>query len=224
MLHESKLVSSTSELDLTIGDPAPPRQPEGITVRAIHLTAGDDPVQIGARLRSSRVAQGLTLEQLAQASGLTKGFISRVERDDTMPSVPTLVQICHALSLPVGALFEEPDVQHVALADAPRMNMGGSGADERLVTPRAEERVQVLRSSVNPHGTGGEELYTVSCTVESLHVIAGEVTVQFAGAETQLAAGDTLTFPGLTPHTWRAGPDGCEMVWILVPAAWSGSA
>ncbi|MBL3699642.1 helix-turn-helix domain-containing protein [Leucobacter luti] len=192
-------------------------------MRAIHLSAGDDPVRIGAKLRASRAAQGLTLEQLAQASGLTKGFLSRIERDDTMPSVPTLVQICHALSLPVGALFEEPDVQHIALADAPRINMGGLGTDERLVTPRAEERVQLLRSTVEPHGSGGDELYTVSCTVESLHLISGEVTVRFADRETQLAAGDTLTFPGLTPHTWRAGAAGAELVWVLVPAAWSGS-
>ncbi len=198
-------------------------QEEGESVRAIHLSAGDDPVRIGAKLRSSRVAQGLTLEQLAQASGLTKGFISRVERDDTMPSVPTLVQICHALSLPVGALFEEPDVQHLALDDAPRINMGGIGADERLVTPRAEERVQLLRSSVEPHGTGGEELYTVSCAVESLHVIAGSVEVRFSDRVAELAPGDTLTFPGLTPHTWSAGAEGAEMVWVLVPAAWSGS-
>lgn len=192
-------------------------------MRPIHLNAGDDPVRIGAKLRSSRAAQGLTLEQLAQAAGLTKGFMSRVERDETMPSIPTLVQICHALSLPIGNLFEEPDVQHVALADAPRINMGGIGADERLVTPRAEERVQLLRSTVEPHASGGDELYTISCDVESLHLISGSVTLIFSDRETGLAPGDTLTFPGRTPHTWRAGAAGAEMMWVLVPAAWSGS-
>ncbi|MFF8819392.1 MULTISPECIES: helix-turn-helix domain-containing protein [Leucobacter] len=192
-------------------------------MRPIHPTAAETQVQIGAKLRSSRQAQGLTLEQLAAASDLTKGFISRIERDETMPSVPTLVQLCQALSLPIGSLFEEPDVQLVGLADAPRINMGGIGADERLVTPRAEERVQVLRSSVEPGGSGGDELYTVSCDVESLHVVAGEVGVQFADREVTLAPGDTLTFPGRTPHTWRAGEAGAEIVWILVPAAWSGS-
>ncbi|KIP51595.1 helix-turn-helix domain-containing protein [Leucobacter komagatae] len=192
-------------------------------MRPIHPTSAETQVQIGAKLRSSRQAQGLTLEQLAAATDLTKGFISRIERDDTLPSVPTLVQLCQALSLPIGSLFEEPDVQLVTLADAPRINMGGIGADERLVTPRAEERVQVLRSSVEPNGSGGDELYTVSCDVESLHVVAGEVDVRFSDRTTTLAAGDTLTFPGRTPHTWRAGDAGAEIVWILVPAAWSGS-
>ncbi|MGO2140399.1 MAG: helix-turn-helix domain-containing protein [Leucobacter sp.] len=192
-------------------------------MRPIHPTAAETQVQIGAKLRSSRQAQGLTLEQLAAASDLTKGFISRIERDETMPSVPTLVQLCQALSLPIGSLFEEPDVQLVELAGAPRINMGGIGADERLVTPRAEERVQVLRSSVEPGGSGGDELYTVSCDVESLHVVSGVVEVRFSDREVTLTPGDTLTFPGRTPHTWRAGDTGAEIVWILVPAAWSGS-
>jgi len=193
-------------------------------MRPIHPTAGDAPVRIGARLRASRLAQGLTLEQLAQAAGLTKGFISRIERDETMPSVPALVQICQALSLPVGNLFEEPDIQRVALPEAPLINMGGVGAIERLVTPRAEDRLQVLRSSLDPNASGGDALYTVNCSVETLHVVSGEVEIVFSDRSERLSPGDTVTFPGRTPHTWRAGASGAEAVWILVPAAWSGSA
>ncbi|WP_017792163.1 helix-turn-helix domain-containing protein [Leucobacter salsicius] len=192
-------------------------------MRPIHPTAGTDPVLFGAKLRASRLAQGLTIEQLAQAAGLTKGFVSRIERDDTMPSVPTLVQLCQALSLPVGALFEEPDVQLIELAHAPHINMGGTGADERLVTPRSEQRVQVLRSSLSPRASGGAKLYTVNCEVESIHVISGEVELVFADRRTALSTGDTLTFPGRTPHTWETQEAGAEVMWILAPAAWSGS-
>ncbi|MFD5600951.1 helix-turn-helix domain-containing protein [Leucobacter sp. NPDC058333] len=193
-------------------------------MRAIHPTADLDPIRIGAKLRSSRLAQGLTLEQLAQATGLTKGFISRIERNDTMPSVPTLVQLCQALSLPIGNLFEEPELQLISLEAAPAINMGGTGADERLITPRSEDRVQVLRSSLEPNASGGDQLYTVNCNLESLHVVSGELDIQFADRQVSLSPGDTLTFPGRTPHTWRAGAHGAEAVWVLVPAAWSGSA
>ena len=193
-------------------------------MRPIHPTAADTPVLIGAQLRSTRRAQGLTLEQLAQATGLTKGFLSRIERDETMPSVPTLVQICQALSLPIGSLFEEPDTQLIKRADAPRINMGGIGADERLVTPRSEGAVQMLRSTLSPHANGGDALYTVNCEVEALHVVSGSVEVVFADRRVPLTADDTLTFPGRTPHTWTTGSEGAEVVWVLVPAAWSGSA
>lgn len=193
-------------------------------MRPIHPTAETADVRIGAKLRSSRLAQGLTLERLGAATGLTKGFISRIERDDTMPSVPTLVQLCQALSLPIGALFEEPDIQRVALETAPRINMGGHGADERLVTPRSEDRLQLLRSSLAPHSGGGDALYTVNCSVESLHLVSGSLTIRFSDRQETLSPGDTVTFPGRTPHTWSAGAEGAEAVWVLVPAAWSGSA
>lgn len=193
-------------------------------MRPVHPTAAAAPVRIGAKLRASRLAQGLTIEQLARAADLTKGFVSRVERDETMPSVPTLVQLCQALSMPIGQLFEEPDVQLIPLAAAPAINMGGTGADERLVTPRSEDRVQVLRSAIGPGASGGDALYTVNCSVETLHVITGELEVVFADRRVPVSAGDSLTFPGRTPHTWHAGTSGAEIMWILVPAAWSGSA
>lgn len=192
-------------------------------MRPIHPTAADAPVQIGAKLRGARHAQGLTLAQLANSSGLTKGFISRIERDETMPSVPTLVQLCQALSLPIGSLFEEPPLQLVRRADAPRVNLGGVGVDDRMVTPRSEDRVQILRSALEPHSNGGEELYTISCEVESVHVISGEITILLPDRQVVLSADDTLTLPGRLPHTWRAGEDGAEAVWVLVPAPWSGS-
>lgn len=193
-------------------------------MRPIHPSAGAGTVQIGAQLRASRLSQGITLDQLARASGLTKGFISRLERDETMPSVPTLVQLCQSLSLSIGSLFAEPEIQRVTHEDAPRINMGGKNVDERLITPRSEDRVQVIRSTLAPNAHGGEALYTVNCNVETLHVISGHVTVRFTSREEALSPGDTLTFPGITPHTWRTDEGGAEIMWTLIPAAWSGSA
>ena len=46
-------------------------------------------------------------------TGLTKGFLSRVERDMTSPSVASLITLCDVLSISVGSLFEAPDVQVV---------------------------------------------------------------------------------------------------------------
>lgn len=193
-------------------------------MRPVHPTASDDRVRVGSRLRASRRAQGLTIEQVAEATGLTKGFISRVERDETSPSVATLLTICQVLSLSVGSLFEAAQTAVVALADAPRINMGGTGAVERLLTPRGQSRVQVLRSTLEPGADGGAELYTVNCDVEVVHVAVGELTLRFPDRVVELATGDTLTFPGREPHTWHnPGTGRAEIIWTLVPAAWSGS-
>ncbi|MEU0989503.1 helix-turn-helix domain-containing protein [Streptomyces sp. NPDC005953] len=193
-------------------------------MKALHPKPSALPVRVGARLRACRQAQGLTIEQVAAATGLTRGFVSRVERDETSPSVATLVTLCQVLSLPVGSLFEDAEIEVVHLADAPHINMGGRGVTDRMITPRAQSRVQVLRSLLEPGADGGEDLYTINCEVEVLHVISGELTVFFTDRTLPLAPGDTLTFSGREPHNWRnAGTSVAEVLWTFVPAAWSGS-
>ena len=193
-------------------------------MRALHPAPSTLPVRVGARLRASRQAQGLTIEQVATATKLTRGFVSRVERDETSPSVATLVTLCQVLSLPVGSLFEDAATEVIRLEDAPRINLGGHGVVERMLTPRSQSRVQVLRSLLEPGADGGNELYTINCDVEVLHVITGELAVMFTGRTETLTAGDTLTFPGREPHNWRnLGAGAAEVIWTIVPAAWSGS-
>jgi transcriptional regulator with XRE-family HTH domain len=193
-------------------------------MRPIHPSADSIGTPIGAKLRSTRIAQNLTLAQVAESSGLSKGFLSRVERDETSPSVATLVQLCQVLSLPVGALFAEPEIQRVTRSDAPNINLGGVGVTELLMSPRGESRVQLIRSSLAPGAHGGHELYTVNCDVEVLHVITGSLTVRFADRSVRLDAGDALTFPGREPHSWHAEGDApAEVCWVLSPAPWSGS-
>lgn len=181
-------------------------------------------VSIGPKLRATRLAQGLTIDQLARASGLNKGFISRVERDATSPSVATLLALCQVLSLPIGALFEPPVHDVIRLADAPKINFGGSLVDDRLLTPRSEGGVQVLRSTLAPGASGGAEFYSIACEVEVLHVIQGGVTLRFPQHDVELTAGDTSTFGGRQPHTWlNSTSEQSEVLWVIVPAAWSGS-
>ncbi|MGX2998828.1 helix-turn-helix domain-containing protein [Streptomyces sp. JNUCC 64] len=193
-------------------------------MKALHPTPSHGPVRVGARLRACRKAQGLTIEQVAAATGLTRGFLSRVERDETSPSVTSLVTLCQVLSLPVGTLFEDADTEVVRLDTAPHLNMGGHGVVDRMVTPRAQSKIQILRSHLEPGAHGGERLYTINCDVEVLHVVSGEVAVRFTDRTETLAAGDTLTFSGREPHTWHnSGPGPAEVTWTFVPAPWSGS-
>lgn len=193
-------------------------------MKALHPKPSALPVRVGARLRACRQAQGLTIEQVAAATSLTRGFISRVERDETSPSVATLVTLCQVLSLPVGSLFEDADTEVIRLDDAPQINMGGRGVLDRMVTPRGQSRVQLLRSRLEADANGGDDLYTINCDVEVIHVIEGEVTVLFTGRTETLTAGDTLTFSGREPHNWRnSGHSVAEVLWTFVPAPWSGS-
>lgn len=177
-------------------------------------------VPIGARLRNARLARRYTLEQAAQLAGMTKGFLSRVERDLTSPSVASLVTLCQVLQIEVGSLFEAPRTSLIKLADAPVVDMGGTGIDERLVTGRQERSVQMLRAVIQPGGAGDAEPYAIDCELEIWHVVSGALDVTLHDATHRLEAGDTLTFPGREPHTWRNAADGESVViFTLIPVA-----
>lgn len=183
-------------------------------------------VRIGSRLRAARKAHGYTLDQLASASGLTKGFLSRVERDETSPSVASLITLCEVMSIEVGSLFSAPEVALVRRGDAPAINLGGTGVTEQLMTPRTQSHLQLVHSTIEPGGHGGKDLYTINCEVEVVYVLKGSIEMLFSDRTQKLATGDALTFSGGEPHTWTNASTsrGAEVVWVLIPAPWSGSA
>lgn len=180
--------------------------------------AGD--VRIGGRLRAARQARGLTLEKVAEATGLTKGFISRLERDEVSPSVASLVAVCAVLAVRVGELFETPATSVVRASEGRRINFGGRNVQEYLLTPGTQTQVQAIHSTIAARGGGGEELYSLDCDVEFVYVVRGELVVTLTAESVHLYAGDAFTFPGREPHTWRnARSDAdCEVLWVLVPA------
>src|SRR4051812_26798746 len=194
-------------------------------MRPLPVSPTADGTRLGARLRAARKAHGYTLEQLATAAGLTKGFLSRVERDETSLSVASLITLCEVMSINPGALFAAPDVDLIRRESAPAINLGGTGVDERLMTPRGQSQVQLVRTTAQPGATGGPELYTINCEVEVAYVVKGSIDVLFAGRRERLEAGDALTLRGSEPHTWEnpSSSRSAEIVWVLVPAPWSGS-
>jgi transcriptional regulator with XRE-family HTH domain len=64
-------------------------------------------MKIGAKIRRLRKLRGLTIEELAANANLTKGFISQLERDLTVPSVLNLKQILDVLGIQLSAFFSD---------------------------------------------------------------------------------------------------------------------
>lgn len=190
-------------------------------MKALPVEPSNAPVAIGPRIRAARQARRMTIEQVAEATGLTKGFLSRVERDLTSPSVASLLTLCQVLSISIGDLFTAPAIKLTRWNAAPAVHLGGQGITERLLTPRTERRVQLIRAAIAPQGAGEMELYSVDCEVEVLHVARGRFELIFANETMELTEGDTVTFPGQEPHSWRNPADAEAVVlWTLVsPAA-----
>lgn len=186
-------------------------------MKALPVEPSNAPIAIGPHIRAARQANRMTIEQVAESTGLTKGFLSRVERDLTSPSVASLVTLCQVLSISIGDLFEVPETHHTRWKDAPHVSLGGTGIVERLVTARSEKRLQVIRAVVEPHGRGEVELYSVDCEVEVLHIVTGHFTLILTHEQYELGTGDTVTFPGREPHSWtNPWDEEAVVLWTLV--------
>ena len=72
-------------------------------------------MDIGSKIKELRMLNGLTQEELADRSELSKGFISQLENDVTSPSISTLEDILQCLGTTLSEFFarEESPVQRV---------------------------------------------------------------------------------------------------------------
>ncbi|NRQ32600.1 helix-turn-helix transcriptional regulator [Nonomuraea sp. NN258] len=177
---------------------------------------------IGPRLRRVRQERRLTIEQLAKATGLTKGFLSQVERDQANVSVASLLRICEVLGIRVGELFDEDQFGLVPAGERPALHFGGSGVRDLLLTPRSNRRIQVIHSTVAPSGNSeddAEPAYRTISDAQFIHVLNGEFEITLDGRRYHLRAGDSLTFSGRERKSWRnpAGED-AELLWMLTPS------
>ncbi|MGH3024446.1 MAG: helix-turn-helix domain-containing protein [Gaiellaceae bacterium] len=166
----------------------------------------------GPRLRALRRERGLTIPQLAEAAGLTNGFISQLERGLTSASLSSLARIAAALGVRVGHLVDGiPEGAHKTLT------LGGQA--HVLLTPSEEARFHVTESRIEPGGTGGEDLYTLPADVELVYVVEGTLELRVGDETHEIAAGESFTYSPRDPHTWRNPSDSQETIvlWLAVP-------
>jgi transcriptional regulator with XRE-family HTH domain len=188
---------------------------------------GDQPadvpgvVRIGAALRGARLAARKSMAEVASEAGLTKGFLSKLERDLANVSVASLMRLCDALGISVGTLFEPSKGEVVRAAMRPPINFGGTaGMREYLLTPSGERRVQAILSDIEPGGGSGDEPYRLPADVEFAFVLSGILEVTVEGCMVTLQTGDAFTFAASSPHAFRAVPAAgpARVLWVVSPA------
>lgn len=145
----------------------------------------------------------MTLEDVAQATGLTPGFVSDVERDKAAPSINSLLALCDVLGLTVGSLFDGSGAAVVRRDRRRPVRFGGSGVDDYLLSPNSQTRFQAILSEMRPNATGSEELYSLRADEVFVMVMDGEVMINLNGAETHLLKDDCMTYDPRVLHTFR---------------------
>jgi transcriptional regulator with XRE-family HTH domain len=163
-------------------------------------------VRIGGRIRGLRHARGLTLVQLASASGLSHPFLSQLERGLARPSIGSLERIARALSSSQVELLTDDDAAcddpAVVVTRADEGSRGGFAEGEgRLLLPGAGRPFRPIEF-VGENTHWGDAY--VHAEDEFVHVIEGRVQIELDGTVHELGPRDSAYSMGGTPHRWRS--------------------
>ncbi len=177
-------------------------------------------MNIGKELKSIRVSQGMTLEELSNKCGYSKALISRVETGSVSPSLTSLMKMVSSLGLKLHDLFtsiERGQASVVRKGEGRKFYTEGESSTEFLAENIATKKMEPIKITA-PSGyvTGDEPL--VHYGEQFLFALSGRVEVT-AGDETyKLGAGDSMYLAAGTPHTWRnVGKDAAEIISVVTP-------
>ncbi|MET3291023.1 UNVERIFIED_CONTAM: transcriptional regulator with XRE-family HTH domain [Brevibacillus sp. OAP136] len=156
-------------------------------------------MDIGSTIRAIRKRKGITIAQLCEGTGLSKGFMSHVENNKTSPSIATLESIANFLNVPLPYLL---------LAKEERMNIVRK--NERTFSTYGKDRITVEHLSTEgglrlslieiPVGYPRENDMSMHPGEECHFVLKGKVLAQQGEDEAVLEEGDTFSWQSCVPH------------------------
>jgi len=65
--------------------------------------------EVGKRIQQHRINKGLTLQELSEKTGLSKGYLSKIENSEKAPPVSTLINLAKALNIGISEIFGETE-------------------------------------------------------------------------------------------------------------------
>ena len=158
------------------------------------------------RLKLLRKKLGITLEVLAEKSGMTKSYLSKVERGLNTPSISAALKLARSLNVNVEELFAEdaPNQARYSLvrSDA-RQPLAGSAGGYSVLTGQIGQR-SMLPFLMSPPMEFSDSTFKEHLGEEFLFVHEGRVEVDFMSERVLLERGDALYFNAQTPHRLRS--------------------
>lgn len=174
---------------------------------AIDQKADDGGVstELGVRLRTRRKQIGKTLQQVADETNLTVGFISQIERNISVPSLASLYNVAKALETSIDSFLSQAPLRHHSIAshnnERPLYTVGSTERYYEFLERGFPEAMLNAALTHVPPGYASEVM--IHEGEEFLYVVSGEMVYEVDSDIYYLKAGDTLHFQSNRPHRSR---------------------
>ena len=177
-------------------------------------------MEIGSKIKRLRVRLGLTQEELAARTELTKGFISQLERDITSPSIATLMDILEALGTNVSEFFSEREDDGVMVYAADDMFIkedDEAGVSIRwLVTNAQRNALEPILVTLAPGAsTEADDPHEGE---EFGYVLSGTISLICGDQKRKVRRGDAFYFhPTGVHYLTNSGKSEGKVLWVSTP-------
>jgi transcriptional regulator with XRE-family HTH domain len=172
-----------------------------------------------ALLRAVRRQRGLTLERLAEETGLTKSYLSKIERRQSTPSIAVALKVAKALDVDVGRLFSDEAAEEKITVD--RAGERGGPVDGERYRALASALLGKSMSPfvIRPTGNPADDPHPEHAGQEFVFVHAGTVELEYGNSTVTLGPGDSAYFDASVGHKIRAlDVPGAERAELIVVA------
>jgi transcriptional regulator with XRE-family HTH domain len=179
---------------------------------------------IGEKVRKLRHEAGLSIQKLAEKSGVSSAGIYKIETNEMTPSITTLLKIAAALNRTVGYFVEEVErvknVEYTRKRDRKSVYNKESRILIESFSARLEEgKMYMGLLTIKPGG--GTLSETVAHSGEELfYCLSGKLEFRVGEETYHLRRGDSLHFKSERPHAWHnPGPGDARVIYSLTPLA-----
>lgn len=168
------------------------------------MTRPDILDRLATRLKEARAAQGLSLDAVAQLSGVSRSMVSQIERGESSPTVATLWNLTQALKVDFAGLLQAdataPQITVTRSGDVPTIAARGTGCTIRILSAPEQAGIhEVYELRFDAGGILDSEPHQPG-THETLSVIEGSLAVASGNAEDIVHSGDTARYAADVPH------------------------
>ena len=174
-------------------------------------------MDIGQRIKRLRIKNGLTLEELASRSELTKGFLSQVERNLTSPSIATLNDILEALGTSLSSFFKEETEEKSVFTMDDYFTDVKEGYVVHWIVPNAQKN-EMEPILIEIESGGQSQVLDPHDGEEFGYVLSGRIKLVDGEKETIVKKGETFYIKGLNTHYLRnESQTKAKVLWITTP-------
>ncbi len=185
---------------MTVREPAAPAESAG------ESRNGD----LGRRLRQLRSSRGLSLAEVADATGISPSFLSIVENGQSDITVSRLMRLVHWYGVSIADLLQAPDrslVRVVRAGQSRSIELSDERIKIQMLTPDGQHAMMPV---INVYGEGGGMAESAQHEGEEfVYVLSGTIVLEIGDEDPiVLSSGDSAYYRAEAPHSFRNAGDG----------------